>query len=439
MLSDKTVIELPYSTSFIKIKVPSKNLAFVLERKKTSTIDNEEAAIREALNSPVGSPALCKCLNSTDKVVILVTDNTRACPDKRLLPVILEEVESRVPGENITIIVALGLHPPLDSTALVQKLGRRIIADYRVINHDFNQTNNIGTTSRGNPVEIYREVAEADFILSTGFIEPHFFAGFSGGRKSIAPGVSSRRAICQNHSYKMIDDERARAGVLQGNPVHEDMVEQAKLAGLNFIVNVLLNKKGQITHVVAGDPVLAHEKGCRLEKNIATARISHEVDITIITNGGAPLDMDLYQTCKAIDTASQITRKGGIIIAVSRCNSGVGPEAFYRLHALSGSPQGVLERIQREEPIGVQWQNQILARSQLKNRVLLVSSLRPEEVRGMMLQPVSTVEEGIAAAVSTLGKEAEIAIIPEGPYVLPFTAKHEQNTANQEQNESGNE
>jgi len=400
--------------------VPEKNLAVILERRPTNPLGNEADAIRESLHAPINSPPLDACLGHNDRVAVIVTDNTRACPDERLLPLILKEVESKVPHQNITIIIALGLHEPLSRDSLAKKLGRNIIENYAVRNHDINDTVNIGKTSRGNPVEIYREVAEEDFVVSTGFIEPHFFAGFSGGRKSIAPGVSSRRAICCNHSYKMIADENARAGVLAGNPVHEDMVEQARMARLDFIVNVLLDKNDKITHVVAGDPILAHEKGCQLEKGFASVSLDHEVDITIVTNGGAPLDLDLYQTCKAIDTASQITRRGGIIIVASMCNAGLGPKAFYDLYASSGSPREVLERIQRKEPIGVQWQNQVLARAQLNHEVLLVSSLSQDDVKGMMIQSIASIEAGIEKALSALGEDSEIAVIPEGPHTLPF-------------------
>jgi nickel-dependent lactate racemase len=257
--SKKTIIRLPYGTSFVEAEVPANNLSCVLERQETQVLADDVEAIRHALNFSIHSLSLRERLDSHDKVVVLATDNTRACPDEKLLPVILKEIEYEVPRRNISVIVALGLHAPLNKDALTQKLGKAILENYQVKNHDSEQTVQIGTTSRGTPVEINKEVIEADFIISTGFIEPHFFAGFSGGRKSIAPGVSSPSAIRKNHSYEMISHKNARAGILEGNPVHEDLVEQAKLAGLNFIVNVLLDHQGQITHVVAGD-AMAHER-----------------------------------------------------------------------------------------------------------------------------------------------------------------------------------
>ncbi len=415
-----TEIEFPYGHSLLKARIPTKNITCILSTRDVKGLENEREAITSSLRSPIGCPALGDCVGKNDKVVVIVTDNTRPCPDDRLVPPILAELEEKLPRENITIIVALGLHPPLDRQGLVKKLGRDIVENYNVINHDVNQTINIGTTSRGTPVDINTKVVEADFRISTGFIEPHLFAGFSGGRKSIAPGVFSVRSAYKNHGYKMIEHPRARAGILKGNPIHEDMVEQARMAKLNFIVNVLLNKGREITHIVAGEPISAHERGCEIERDVAGVKVEHKVDITITTNNGAPLDLDLYQTCKGINTASQITRDGGIIIIASSCSAGVGPEAFRELHASVDSPKEVLQKIRREEPIGVQWDNQVLACAQLKNDVYLVSGLEDSVVRDMMITPIRTIEEGLEKAFKVLGNNAEIAVIPEGPLVLPL-------------------
>jgi nickel-dependent lactate racemase len=423
--SKQTIVDLPYGTSFLKVQIPTNNLVSVLKRKKSRQLNDEIKEISERLKNPINSLPLNSLPGKTDKVVIITTDNTRACPDDRLLPPILEAIEPRIPRRNIIIVVALGLHHPLSKKELVKKLGCNIVKNYNVINHDVNDVVDLGITHRGTPVGIFKKVIEADIKISTGFIEPHFFAGFSGGRKSISPGVSGERTICHNHSYQMLDDKRSRAGVLHGNPVHEDMVEQAKMAGLNFIINVLLNKKGKITDVFAGDPVLAHEKGCERERHLATASINHKVDISVVTCGGAPLDMDLYQTCKAIDTAAQITRSGGIIIVASRCDAGKGPDSFYDLHSSAGSPSDVLERIKRGEPAGVPWQNQLLARAQLDHEVFLMSSLKPEQVHRMKMTAIPSVEEGIARALTALGKSAEIAVIPQGPHVLPSVERDE--------------
>ncbi len=415
-----TDIKFPCGNGYLTASLPAGNIAYILTARDVAGLENEGAAITAGLRKPIASHPLLDRVRETDKVIILVTDNTRPCPEDRLLPPILAELEVKIPRENITIMIALGLHPPLDRTEMITKLGKEVVENYRVLNHDVNQTVNIGTTSRGTPVDINRRVIEADFRLSTGFIEPHFFAGFSGGRKSIAPGVFSVRSAYKNHGYAMLEHPETRAGNLVGNPIHEDMVEQAKMARLDFIVNVLLNKRREITHVVAGDPFQAHEEGCRIEKEIVGVKVPRLVDISITTNSGAPLDLDLYQTCKGIDTAARITRPGGIIITVSACSAGLGPESFRELHASVGSPEAVLREIKRQEPVGVQWENQILARTQLKNAVYLVSGLEDSLVRDMMITPIRTVEEGLEKAFQVLGADASIAVIPEGPLVLPL-------------------
>jgi len=415
-----TKIELPCGHCPITVQIPTRNIISILTRKDAKGLADEREAIIQSLRSPIESPPLRSLVKPSDKVAVLATDNTRPCPDDRILPPLLAELESVVPRQNITIVVALGLHPPLNKAELAAKLGEYVVANYKVVNHDVNDTVYIGTTSRGTPVDINRRVIDADFRISTGFIERHFFAGFSGGRKSIAPGVFSVRSAYHNHGYDMLEHPKVRAGILKGNPIHEDMIEQAQMARLNFIVNVLLNKQGEITHVVAGHPFKAHEQGCQIERKIAGVKVPQRADITITTNSGAPLDLDLYQTCKGIDTASQITRDGGIIIIASMCRAGIGPEAFLELHRSAGSPKEVIRKIKREEPIGVQWENQILARAQLKQDIYLISSLEDGVVRDMMLTPVSTVEAGLEKAFSVLGEDAEIIVIPEGPLILPL-------------------
>jgi lactate racemase len=414
-----TVISFPYGNSHLTARIPANNIAFNLKRKHSQGLPDENAALIDAIRTPVGSLPLIDRISKNDKVVVIVTDNTRACPDERLLPPILAELERKLERDNITIIIALGLHAPLTKTEMIEKLGKDIVNQYRVLNHDSFDVVSLGKTSRGTPVAVNRLVMEADFRISTGFIEPHFFAGFSGGSKSLSPGVSGPGAIYHNHGYEMIDHPFSRAGILKGNPIHEDIVEQAKMARLDFIVNVLLNEQKQITHVVAGDPVKAHEKGCEIETDLAGAEVDHKVDIVITTNSGSPLDLDLYQTVKGIDSASLITRKGGAIIIASCCNTGAGPDAFTRAHLVCSSPDEVLRKMHLGESGYLPWQNQRLAQVQQLNDIYLVSRLDAVLVKKMMMTPVSSIEEGLKLAFQKLGTDAEIAVIPEGPIVLP--------------------
>jgi nickel-dependent lactate racemase len=412
-------IKLPYGEGFVTANLPTPNTKYVLKSRLLPGCKNEAVSIQRAIRNPIGCSDLRSLVRKSDKVMIITTDNTRHCPDNRILPVILEELETVLPRRNITIVVALGLHPPLNQDELVAKLGSEIVENYIVKNHNPGQAIRLGITSRGNPVEVNAEVVEADFRISTGFIEPHFFAGYSGGRKSIMPGVSSARAIRHNHGYDMIEHPGARAGILAGNPIHEDMVEQAKIAKLDFIVNVLLNQEKQITHVFAGNPWLAHEAGCAAEREIIQVVVDHKVDISIVSNGGAPMDLDFYQTVKGIDTAYQITREGGIIIVASACSRDLGVEDFIALHTSACSPGEVLEKLKKTSHTGGGWQNLILARAQLNHTVYLLSNMKDSIVGQMMVTPIPTIEEGLDKAFKVLGKNAEIAVIPEGPLVLP--------------------
>jgi nickel-dependent lactate racemase len=420
-MTEKAVeIKLPYGESFKTIHIPDKNLVGIPETRQHPGLVNERETILVSLRKPTGSAPLIDRINSNDKVVIIVTDNTRACPEDRILPPVLEELETKISRDNLTIIFALGLHPPLNKKQMVKKLGKDIVEHYRVLNHDINDCINIGITTRGTPIDVNRRVIEADFRISTGFIEPHFFAGFSGGRKSIAPGVFSVRSAYKNHSRSMLEHPLAKTGILKDNPVHEDMIEIAQAAKLDFIVNVLLNKKGEITHVVAGDPVQAHEKGCEIAQEISGARLDRKADITITTNSGAPLDLDLYQSVKGMETASHFTRDDGIIIICSACNEGAGPEEFVKMHRKATSPQEVLDNISDKHPAGVQWQNQILANIQCKNDIYVVSEMDKTIIRDMMMTPFDTFEEALNDAFRRLGKDASIAVIPEGPLVIPL-------------------
>jgi lactate racemase len=412
-------IKLPYGESFLRARLPAANMAAVLRSHPPPALADQRAGVLQALRQPVGSLPLTARLKATDRVLIICSDNTRACPDELLLPLIISEVEQVVPSNQITILVALGLHAPLTQNQLVQKFGPDIVSGYRVVNHDPEHTLHLGVTSFGTPVEPHHLVMESSFRISTGFIEPHFFAGFSGGRKSICPGVSSASAIRHNHGYPMISHPKARAGVLEGNPIHEDMLQHARMAHLDFIVNVLMNSQKQITRVFAGDPFLAHSQACRAELEHVQAIIDRPADITIVTNSGAPLDLDFYQTVKGIDVAAGITRAGGRIIVASACDQGAGPLSFVNLQASASGAAELLQSIQNGQPAGVAWQNQVLARAQMDHTIMLVSSLPDGVVAKMHIQPVSSVESGLEQSLDCLGRESRVVVIPEGPLVLP--------------------
>jgi len=396
-------VVLPYGTGAVEAEVPERNViaTYASRREKPLRKMDVEESIK-ALSA-----------ERDESVVIITTDITRACPDRELLPFVLKRVRD---AKDVKVVVALGLHPPMSAGELTEKLGGAVINRYRVLNHDAEDCIHLGKSSKGNAIEVNREVMEADTKIATGFIEPHFFAGFSGGRKSIMPGVSSRRAIYENHSYRMIDSPRAREGALKGNPVHEDACEHAEKAGLDFIVNVTLNRSKEITHVFCGDPFEAHEEGCRAVEGTCGMDVKERADIVITSNSGAPLDMNLYQTVKGIAHASSFARDGGIIIIASKCDKR-DKESFEKLHTSLREPERILEFIRKNEPIEDQWENQILARAQLKHRIFLLSEMSDELVRAMGIEPIHSIEEGVRRAFELLGVDSSIAIVPDGTMV----------------------
>lgn len=414
------IIDFPYGEGEIDLKIPDKNLEDILKMEKVKKIENVERAIKNSLMNPIGCPSLEESVNKKDEVVLIVNDNTRACPDDIIAPVLLNMLKDiGVKVENTKIIVAYGLHPPLDEEGLINLLGENVVNNYDIINHDPDKTSYIGKTSRDIPISVNKHVLNADFRISTGFIEPHFFAGFSGGRKSIMPGISGRESIYNNHSFKMIGSPYAKAGQLDKNPIHLDAVEHAKKVGLDFIINVILNKKKDITHIVSGDPIKAHSEGVKKEKDIVLKKVESKPDIVITTNNGLPLDLNLYQTVKGIAQASTIVKKGGIIIVAAECREGIGPDMFYKIHKESKTPNAILKHIKDNEPIEAQWENQVLAEVQKENKILIKSELKDEIVKDMLMEPIKNLREGLDKAFEEIEREAKVVAIPEGPMVIP--------------------
>lgn len=413
-------VSLPYGNDRLSVEIPESNLVGVLRKGEAEPLDDVYEAVLRSLRSPIGKPPLGELLDQEDEIAIIVDDHTRPCPDDRLLPPLLEGIEeSGVKRGDVKIVVAYGLHSPLESDGLVELLGEEIVGDFEIVNHVPDETVNLGVSSRGVPIEVNKEVMDADFRISTGLIEPHFFAGFSGGRKSIMPGVSSRRAIYGNHGYEMIADPHSRPGELEENPIYLDSIEHAERAGLDFILNVTLTEDGQAADVVGGDPIAAHLEGAEAERERALRKIDHEADIVVTTNSGAPLDLDFYQTVKGIYHASLATKKDGIIVVASECADGIGPREFRELHGRGSSPEEVTEIISRKEPIGVQWENQLLAEVQKNYDIYLKSSVDGESLEDFMVNPIDTVEEGLEKGFEKLGEGAEVVVIPSGPMVIP--------------------
>lgn len=421
------LIELPYGRRQISFEVDEVE---VVETRKMPIIKLVDQELNGKLETPISSPSLRKLSENSRKILLIVPDNTRAFPSREIMPNLIKYIEEANPQAEIRILVATGLHVEVSKQELGEMLGKEIVENYEVVNHDAMDENQVlkleKRTSYGTPIHVNREVMRSDLVIGAGLIEPHFFAGYSGGRKILLPGVAGRDAVFNNHGFRMIGHRNSRAGILDGNPIHEDMIEFMEKTRLDFIVNVTLNKEKKISGIFAGDPVKAHLEGVRFLDNYVKSYFTEEADLVLTTNGGYPLDRDLYQAVKGMDTAASVVKNGGVIVIASECRDGLGGhEEFLRLVQGAESPEEILERIKKEEPIYDQWEAQVLARVLKKASVILVSEYISDEVaEGLLLKRARDLEEALEMAYEILGKkDVKIAAIPEGPYVIPSRKK----------------
>ena len=421
------MIKIPYGKSAVNLDLPDKNVLAVLRSIEFGESVNESEIVKRALNRPLESDPLQHIALKKEKICIVVSDYTRATPNKTLIPPIIEVLKKsgRKTGD-ISILVANGLHKPASQGTLKEFLGEEIVEEFEIINHDAENKESLvylGETSFGTKVLVNRLVTQSDLIVLTGLIEPHFFAGYSGGRKAILPGVAGKETIFANHSYEMIMHPLSRYGVLEGNPIHEDMVEAAKmLTTQKYLVNVVIDRRHRIIGVFAGDVFKAHVEGVNFLNKYIRVNVPSKANIVITSNGGYPLDRDLYQAVKGMATGELIVKKGGAIVVFAECIDGVGRghEIFYRLMAEAKTPEEVLERIKREEPIKDQWEAQILARILKNSEVILVTkNIKHSVIEEMHMTPASSPEEAMEEAYRIAGKESKIIVVPEGPYIIP--------------------
>ncbi|MFP4647479.1 MAG: nickel-dependent lactate racemase [Candidatus Acetothermia bacterium] len=423
-------IEIPYGRDRLELKFSETDRVHVGETPETISREDPEKAVLEALDEPIGSEPLKEIVKNKKEaqreisVAIIIDDRTRACPDDLLVPVLVERLtEASIKPENIKIIVATGLHEPPDEEEAKGLAGGKYLADgIEYVGHDAvnSDLESIGKVSQGYEVEVNKYVAEADLKIATGFIEPHFFAGFSGGRKSVLPGVASKSSILANHSYENIGNENARTGVLRGNPVHEGASEAAELAGLDFVLNVVLNKEQDIVQAVAGDFRKAFLAGVARDLDVSGIGLEKRYDAVLTTNSGYPLDQDLYQTVKGIYTASLVAGSGAPIIIASECSAGLGPDNFYSLSKNNSDPASVLDYIEENGPIIAQWENQVLCEVLKDHDVFIKSSLQPGKIKDMMLNPIEDLQGLVRNVLTGLEEDQELLVIPEGPFSLPY-------------------
>ena len=422
-------VKLAYGRNGLTAELPDH--AQVLRPRPVAGVADERAALQAALAEPVAAPPLAQLAAGKRRVVVTHSDITRATPNDRILPVLLQALEQAgVARGDITLINALGTHRRQTAAELRQMLGADIVSRYRCLQHDAWDDAGLvtaGTTGRGNATRLNRTVMEADLVIFTGFIEPHFFAGFSGGPKGALPALAGHESVLTNHGYAMIGDPRATWGVTEGNPIWEEMREAALLIEPLFLLNVTLNAGGEITGVFAGDVLQAHRRGCAFVRSSAMVPVAEPFDAVVTTNSGYPLDQNLYQTVKGMQAAKGIVRPGGAIVLAAACEDGLPRHGRYaELLAEAGSPEAILELLRQpgfsEQD---QWQVQIQAQIQRHAQVYVYSDgLSDAEIRAALLTPT----RDLAATLAELQPE-RLCVLPEGPLTIAYLRQEADSTA----------
>ncbi|RFU70938.1 nickel-dependent lactate racemase [Peribacillus saganii] len=411
-----------YGQSDIEVEVSDD--AFIVEPKHLPGLENDIESLKEALKNPIGTVPLKEMVKATDKVAIVISDITRPTPNSKLVPVLIEELD-HVPIENFVVINGTGTHRDQTSEEFVQMLGEWVVDNVRIINnqcHDKETLINVGRSKFGCDIYLNKEYVEADFRIVTGFIEPHFFAGFSGGPKGIMPGIAGIETIMTFHNAKMIGDARSTWGNMEDNPVQQMTREINSICKPDFMLNVTLNREKEITSVFAGELYEAHDKGCEFVKEHAMVKCENRFDVVVTSNSGYPLDQNLYQAVKGMSAAHKIVKKGGTIIIASECSDGLPSHGNYsKIFELADSPQGLLDLISDSNfKMFDQWQVQKQAVTQLWADVYVYSMLTDEQVKNAMLSPTHNIEQTLEELKKTYGQNMSIAVLPLGPLTIPY-------------------
>ena len=417
---------IPYHKGSMEIAVPAENLIASIHSKVEDFIPacSEAELVSQALDAPIGSLPLEELAKDQQNIVIISSDHTRPVPSKIIMPQILERIRKGNPDAVITILIATGFHRGTTVDELIDKFGPEIVNNEKIVIHDSGDgatLMDVGTLPSGGKMRLNKLAMECDLLVAEGFIEPHFFAGFSGGRKSVLPGVASAETVLANHCAEFISNEYARTGILENNPMHQDMVFAANAANLQFIVNVVINGKKEIIGAVAGAHIAAHEAGCAFLSGLCRAK-SPQADIVITSNGGYPLDQNLYQAVKGMSAAEAACKVGGVIIMVAACVNGHGGESFYRSMADAESPEALYKQacgIPRDQTKPDQWEYQILCRILCQHKVIMVTDLcSPDMIKEMHMDHEANFETALQKALSICGSDASIAVIPDGVSVI---------------------
>ncbi len=422
----KTVkLTLDYGRTGLEIELPERGLVGPLAIRDVPPLPDPEAAVARALEHPTGSPPLAQIAQGKKSACILICDITRPVPNRVILGPMLRVLEAAgVPREMTLILVATGLHRPSTIQEKHEMLGAEILECYPVQDHYgtwLEDHTHVGTTARGIPGWIDTRYVRSELKIATGLIEPHLMAGYSGGRKLICPGIASIETVRRWHGPELLEHPNADCGILDGNPVHEDNTAIARMAGCDFIVNVTLDSRRQVTSVVAGDMEQAFLEGVRFMDGVCRAHVAEPADIVVTSAAGYPLDTTFYQAVKGLTGCLPIVKQGGTIILAASLTEGIGSPEFQSLFRENSSLEGFMERILgRDYFVMDQWQLEEMAKVRRKARVKIVSDgLSSEVLASCFVEPAESVESALADSILEYGPDARIAVIPKGPYVLP--------------------
>jgi nickel-dependent lactate racemase len=420
-------VSVAYGSEHISVDLPAERSTVVSSHYRTAVLA-EQAEVSRSLRDPVAGRPLRDRVRRGSTVAISVCDVTRPQPRRVVIPAVLEELDGIVALDDIVILVATGTHRPSTSEELRQMFGDAVVDAVRIVDHDAREASShvwCGVHGAGVPVWLNREWVAADVRITTGFVEPHFFAGFSGGPKMVAPGLAALETVLTLHDARRIGHPRARWGITSGNPVHDDIRAIAEATGVDMSVDVVLNRDQKIVRSFAGDIFAVHTAARRLSRELSMRQVDGEYDVVVTSNAGYPLDQNLYQTVKGMSAAAQIVRPGGIIIMAAECRDGFPDHGSFREQLTSAaSPDDLLQDIEhRSRTVPDQWQLQILAHIRRRAEIrMFTTGLSRIEIQAAHMHYVDDVSDAVHAALKERGDQARVCVLPEGPLTVPYVA-----------------
>jgi nickel-dependent lactate racemase len=420
-------VKLAYGKAGLEVNIPEGVPVTIIEPKFVTAAPDAMSTITASLQKPIGCIALRETVRPNDTVGVVFSDITRPTPNHQIIPAILAELAAAgVPKNKITLFNSTGTHRLNTQEELVAMLGAEIVASYRIVQNDARARDDhvsVGVTRSGNNVKIQRAFLACSFKILTGFIEPHFFAGFSGGGKAVMPGMAHLDTVMRNHNARNIDDPNSQWAVLDGNPIHDEVDEAVAMVKPDFLINVALNRDKEVTRSFAGDVIKAYIEGTKFVKATAMVKVDSLFDVVLTSNSGYPLDLNLYQSVKGMSAAARVTSRGGSIIVAAQCSDGIPDHgSFGKLLKESRDADELLNRIRAHGfMMDDQWQAQILALIVKKADVFVhADGLTAAQIAQAKLKPCASIEEQLRLILQTRGPAAKICVLPEGPQTVPY-------------------